>query len=762
MTSPSARTKPRRAPLALLAVNPTGLFSGAELALVRLLETARADGWDVTVAAPEGPLTEQLDARAFHCIEIPELRFSEHRRSVALAIAAMRSFRVGSVLRHAAADADLVLVNGLHALPALRVARVRRTVAWFVHDVVGRMEQRAVLAVCGSAVRLALAPSEAVAVPLRTAGLNVRVIRNGTPWPVVAAPAPADPPLVGVSAVLTPWKGQDVLLEAVAGLARDDVIVELMGGTFPRDHEFVRGLERRAAEPDLAGRVRMLGHVDDPLDRLRRWTVAVSSSVDPEAAPLNVLEAMSVGVPLVGTDHGGVPEVLGDAGILVPPRDASEMSAAIARLLDEPELHRRCAAAGPRLVAAGLTLERNQRELARALRAAIEPGARRVVFAVPDYFPSPGGTSRQVANMARALRERGYDVQVVTRRRDRGWSRRELVDGVPVARIGRTRGGRVAEKLAVLSFAAWLARRRRRIDVVQVVMYPDYALAASMAGMARRTIISWAGIGDASDVLRPARDPLRLAQLAGRRRALRRCTNTALTEAMAAELAGLGVTAQVVPLPVDLDYFRPPDADERRSARDRLGLAPTDLAVVYTGHLRRLKGIDRLVDAFDRLRPRVRGHGRLFLVGGESPTADACEADLREQVRRLGLEQAAIFTGPVRDVRGYLWAADAFVLPSHREGMSNSLIEAMACGVACVAPAEPVGAEVLGEAGIVTADNTPESLLKALVELADDTSERARLGAAALEAVKAWSLPVVVDRHEQLYESITGAPGVVG
>jgi glycosyltransferase involved in cell wall biosynthesis len=157
--------------------------------------------------------------------------------------------------------------------------------------------------------------------------------------------------VVGCAAALTSWKGQDVLLEA-ARLLPAEVRIELAGGSFPKDGPYVEGLHRSAAADDLAGRVAFLGRVDDPLECMRRWTVCVSPSTDPEAGPLHVLEAMSVGVPLVGTDHGGTPEVLGDAGLLVPPSDGPALAHAISRLLEDPDLHRRCAAAGPRLVAA--------------------------------------------------------------------------------------------------------------------------------------------------------------------------------------------------------------------------------------------------------------------------------------------------------------------------------------------------------------------------------------------------------------------------
>jgi glycosyltransferase involved in cell wall biosynthesis len=110
------------------------------------------------------------------------------------------------------------------------------------------------------------------------------------------------------------------------------------------------------------------------------------------------------------------------------------------------------------------------------------------------------------------------------------------------------------------------------------------------------------------------------------------------------------------------------------------------------------------------------------------------------------------FTGRVDAVVSYLWAADVFVLASEREGLSNSLAEAMASGLACIAPEHPIGGEVLGDAGVVPPDNDPQSLLDALVALADDPARRVSLGAAAAERARmSWSTDAVVDAYERIY-----------
>jgi glycosyltransferase involved in cell wall biosynthesis len=111
---------------------------------------------------------------------------------------------------------------------------------------------------------------------------------------------------------------------------------------------------------------------------MRTWTVAVSSSVAPEAAPLNVLEAMSIGLPMVASVLGGTPEVLGDAGLLVPPDDPQAMAAALRRLLSEDDLYRRCADAGPLAIAGGLRLEDARDDFFEALSDVLRGSRERV------------------------------------------------------------------------------------------------------------------------------------------------------------------------------------------------------------------------------------------------------------------------------------------------------------------------------------------------------------------------------------------------
>jgi glycosyltransferase involved in cell wall biosynthesis len=381
-----------------------------------------------------------------------------------------------------------------------------------------------------------------------------------------------------------------------------------------------------------------------------------------------------------------------------------------------------------------------------------------IVFAVPDFEPAVGGTTRQVGLQARALARRGHPVAVVTRRLRPSWARLEWLGELPVHRVGPVGYGRARDKAAAAALGAWLLRHRDRIAVFQPVMWTDAVFGAAAANLLPRTAVIWAIKGDATIALHPNASLTRGLQSDVRRRVLERCRHVVLTESMAEELASVGLGATtVIPVPIDTRAFRPPSADERAAARDRLQIPGDALAIVFAGHLQVRKGVDRLVDAFARLLADGAGDARLVLVGGSRGAPDDVEPQLREQVRRLGIGDRVRFCGVVQNPREQLWASDVFVLPSLREGMPNSILEAMACGLACVAPPSASGPELITpETGIVPASNDPADLLAALRTLALDPERRAAMGRAAIEHMRAYDIEHVTDAYESLYTRIAG------
>ena len=238
--------RPRR----VLAVVPGGEVSGAEMVLLRDLTAARIEGWGVRCACTDGPLVEELvDAGIAH-VPIPDLRLPGGPRPIALARALVRSLRAARRLRRTVRRDEIVLANGVNTLAALRLARLPNRTVFFAHDVLVREDRLRLARFGATAIDIAVAVSDAVAAPLRAIGIPTVVVHNGTAWPVEPAPEIApSPPVVGCSAVLTEWKGQHVLLEAMTRVARHDAVLELMGATLPKDGAYAEALERRAPSP---------------------------------------------------------------------------------------------------------------------------------------------------------------------------------------------------------------------------------------------------------------------------------------------------------------------------------------------------------------------------------------------------------------------------------------------------------------------------------------------------------------------------------
>ncbi len=133
----------------------------------------------------------------------------------------------------------------------------------------------------------------------------------------------------------------------------------------------------RISRPPLAGHVRHIGYVE-PSSRRALYEGArflVQPSFD-EGFGLPVLEAMSLGVPVVAADRGALPEVLGDAGPLVDPENRMALGAAMLRMIDDEAFAAACAARGT-VRARGFTWERTAQRIYSAYECAIRSSAER-------------------------------------------------------------------------------------------------------------------------------------------------------------------------------------------------------------------------------------------------------------------------------------------------------------------------------------------------------------------------------------------------
>jgi glycosyltransferase involved in cell wall biosynthesis len=134
---------------------------------------------------------------------------------------------------------------------------------------------------------------------------------------------------------VTRWKGAEALLDAAAILARPDVFWVLVGSDQGRE-DFSNALTRRARKLGLLENLRLTGQCDDMPAALLLADVVVSASLKPEPFGRSVIEAQSMGRPVVAFHHGGAAETVAEGltGFLVPPGDVPGLAAGIGRALD--------------------------------------------------------------------------------------------------------------------------------------------------------------------------------------------------------------------------------------------------------------------------------------------------------------------------------------------------------------------------------------------------------------------------------------------
>ncbi|MDE0331356.1 MAG: glycosyltransferase [Nitrospinae bacterium] len=229
-------------------------------------------------------------------------------------------------------------------------------------------------------------------------------------------------------------------------------------------------------------------------------------------------------------------------------------------------------------------------------------------------------------------------------------------------------------------------------------------------------------------------------------------------EARAISELSAGAEVHVVPCGVDLGRFKPYPRDE---ARARLGFRPDIAYVLSVGRIERVKGLDRLIEAFALMRSERPGlDARLLHIGGEirvgavragesyraadfaSPAQAAEVARLEELARKLGVADAIIFVGakPQEALPLYYSAADLFALPSRYESFGMTAVEASACGLPTLA--FDVGglsqAVREGVSGHLIADGDMDAYAKKMLQTLENPRERPCRGATRWAESFAW------------------------
>lgn len=364
----------------ILFVSHQGDLGGATTPIVEAIDALAPRGHAFAVLMPEaGSLSTALDARKipWATCPVPPWCSTRGRRRFRNIVANFRALpAVRAAIRMA--GADLVISNSIVIGVAAR-ACVDLSLAhmWWLHEFA--TEDHNLIFDWGETFTPGIAARGCVRVFANSDAVAAKFARwfgadrVGRVDYHIAAQAPGAAPafepagafhLVLVGS-LNPQKGQDDAIAALGLLvaAGRDVHLHLYG---TGGRGYTARLKAQAASTDVAQRAHFHGHVGDVPARMARANAVLITSRC-EAFGRVTVEAMRAGVPVIGTDSGGTPELIapGHTGLLYPPRDAGALAACIGRLIDEPGLALRLAEAG----LAWATPRYGERQFADALEA---------------------------------------------------------------------------------------------------------------------------------------------------------------------------------------------------------------------------------------------------------------------------------------------------------------------------------------------------------------------------------------------------------
>ncbi len=350
----------------IVMTESSGGIGGQELAVLLYAEGLRARGHDLSlIVEPGSPIHRMTKTR-----HIPVVTISMRRANYASAILAIRSIlcRTCPAIVHTNSSRDTwtaslaarlirarpKIIRSRHISVPLNKNLATRTLYRRLCDFVivtgEELTRRALIE------RDGLDPRRVDAFPI---GIDVTRFCPGTPASDLRQRLgiPNNHRLVGIVSYLRAYKGHRYFVEAAAQvLSKIKDVTFVIAGEGPEECNLraqIKGL-------GLTDRILLLGFCQDEVEVMRSFDVFVLPSVEADTIPQALMQALAVGLPVVSTAFGSIPDVVkhGETGLLAVPRDAASLAEHIVVMLQDESLRKRLGANARRLVEGQYSLDR--------------------------------------------------------------------------------------------------------------------------------------------------------------------------------------------------------------------------------------------------------------------------------------------------------------------------------------------------------------------------------------------------------------------
>lgn len=350
----------------------------------------------------------------------------------------------------------------------------------------------------------------------------------------------------------------------------------------------------------------------------------------------------------------------------------------------------------------------------------------RIVLITRRFWPLVGGAEMVMANLAVEFRDLGCETQILTAKWESQWPNEIIHRDIPVSRLSNPRQRAWGTYKYMHALAKWLKTNKDSYDAILVSMLKHDAYVAVRIGqqLGKRVVLRVEGSGETGDCNwhANARFGMKI-----RRRCMLSDHVVGPSEATMDELAEAGFdSSRTTHIPNGVGIPEKGTSQTRSEARQIIAEANYDLKtaessriVIFTGRLDKKKGLVELIRCWPRVLEKW-SDSQLWLIG-EGPDRDL----LYQEIKDFEVRSSVFMPGAFDDVTDLLTAANLFVLPSYTEGLSLSLLEAMAHQIPVIASDIPGNRQLVthGHTGrLVPAANVTE-LGNAIIEaLQDDNS----------------------------------------
>jgi glycosyltransferase involved in cell wall biosynthesis len=500
-----------------------------------------------------------------------------------------------------------------------------------------------------------------------------------------------------------------------------------------------------------------LGIRDNVQAILKNSDILVLPSIEREGLGIALVEAMCQGKPVIGTNIGGIPEVIEDGvnGYLVNPRDSDVLAEKLDLLINDEDKRKRMGIEGRKRFEerfdANIMIKKTEK-LYESLLKQKYLRVSRILYL--HNIGNISGGERSLINLWKNLDSKRYWPHLIIP--EDGLLGKEArgiglkVDHCKVPQLRASNQHKILEALFILGRYC----KKEKINIIHSYT-PRNNIMASLIGSFLGIPVIWHErnliFGDETDI---SRKFLFMAN-----RVI--CNSQAIAERFRKK-GKIPPKVRVVLNGVNLDRFRPgkinPNVAKKYNINGRK-------VVGLISNLDRRKMPEYLLDACPYILERC-PNTVFFIVGGEFGEEDrGRKQELEEKAKKSGIGGSVIFTGFLSDVTDVIQAFDVGVAVTEKEACSRAIIEMMACGKPVVAFNTGGNPELIddGVTGTLVYFGDIESFATAVSDILENDEKRERMGMQARQrAEKCFDVRTNARKTQAIYSKLMGYPALQG